>query len=128
MERKIKNSSNRSFGLLFFIVFIIIGLFPLIDMEKVRTWSIIISLIFLLLGIINSKFLTPLKILWIKFGFFIGKYVSIITMGIIFFLIITPIGLLMRLLGKDLLRLKKNNSNSYWLKKDNQNSSMKNQF
>ena len=128
MERKIKNSSNRSFGLLFFIVFIIIGLFPLINMEEVRTWSIIISLIFLLLGIINSKFLTPLKILWIKFGFFIGKYVSIITMGIIFFLIITPIGLLMRLSGKDLLRLKKNNSNSYWLKKDNQNSSMKNQF
>ena len=128
MERKIKNSSNRSFGLLFFIVFIIIGLFPLMNMEEVRTWSIIISLIFLLLGIINSKFLTPLKILWIKFGFFIGKYVSIITMGIIFFLIITPIGLLMRLLGKDLLRLKKNNSNSYWLKKDNQNSSMKNQF
>ena len=128
MQKNIKLPSNRNFGIVFFIVFLIIALWPILKQNEIRIWSIIISFIFLILGLLNSKFLIPLKILWIKFGFFIGKYVSIITMGIIFFLIITPIGVLMRLLGKDLLRLKKSNNNSYWLKKDNQNSSMKNQF
>jgi len=128
MQKNIKLPSTRNFGIVFFIVFLIIALWPILKQNEIRIWSIIISFIFLILGLLNSKFLIPLKILWIKFGFFIGKYVSIITMGIIFFLIITPIGVLMRLLGKDLLRLKKSNNNSYWLKKDNQNSSMKNQF
>ena len=124
----IKISSNRNFGIVFFIVFLIIALYPLIFNENIRLWSLIISLVFLILGLINSKILTPLNKAWMKFGLILGKIVSPLVMGIIFFFVVTPTGIIMRLLGKDLLNLKKNNKSTYWLKKNNQNNNMKNQF
>ena len=124
----IKISSNRSFGIVFFIVFLLIALYPLIHSEEIRFWSIIISLIFLVLGLLNSKILAPLNKLWFKFGIFLGKIISPLIMGIIFFLVVTPIGILMRLLGKDLLNLKYGKNKSYWIDKTGPKSKMKNQF
>ena len=124
----IKISSNRSFGIVFFVVFLLIALYPLANSEEIRIWSAIISLIFLALGLFNSKILTPLNKLWFKFGIFLGKIISPIIMGIIFFLVVTPIGLLMRSLGKDLINLKYNNNKSYWIEKKDTMSKMKNQF
>ncbi len=124
----IKISSNRSFGIVFFIVFLLIAIYPLTYSQDVRVWSAIISIIFLVLGLLNSKILTPLNKLWFKFGIFLGKIISPIIMGIIFFLVVTPIGLLMRLLGKDLINLKYNNNKSYWIEKKGPKSKMKNQF
>ena len=124
----IKISSNRSFGIVFFIVFLLIALYPLTYSQDIRIWSVIISIIFLVLGLFNSKILTPLNKLWFKFGIFLGKIISPIIMGIIFFLVVTPIGLLMRLLGKDLINLKYNNNKSYWIEKKGPESKMKNQF
>jgi hypothetical protein len=124
----LKISSNRSFGIVFFIVFLLIALYPLIHNEEIRIWSLIISLIFLILGLINSRILTPLNKLWFKFGILLGKVVSPIIMGIIFFLVVTPIGLIMRLLGKDLLNVKYNKNKTYWIEKNGPKSKMKNQF
>ena len=126
--KKIKISSNKSFGIVFFTFFLIIALWPLINDGNIRIWSLAVSIIFLILGIANAKILTPLNNLWFKFGLFLGKIVSPIVMGIIFFFVVTPTGIIMRFIGKDLLNLKKNNSNTYWIEKNNENSSMKNQF
>jgi len=124
----IKISSNRSFGIVFFIVFLLIALYPITYSEEIRVWSVIISLIFLVLGLLNSKILTPLNKLWFKFGILLGKIVSPLIMGIIFFLVVTPIGLIMRLFGKDVLNLKYNNNKSYWIEINGPKSKMKNQF
>ena len=124
----IKISSNRSFGIVFFIVFLLIALYPLTYDEEIRVWSVIISLIFLVLGLLNSKILTPLNKLWFKFGILLGKVVSPLIMGIIFFFVVTPIGFIMRLLGKDVLNLKYNKNKSYWIEKSGPKSKMKNQF
>ncbi len=123
-----KINSNRSFGIVFFLVFILIALYPIINQGEVRIWSIFISLFFLILGIINSTILTPLNKLWFKFGIFLGKMISPLIMGIIFFLVVTPIAFFMRLLGKDLLNLKFNNDKSYWIQKTGPKSKMKDQF
>ena len=125
---KVKKSSNKSFGIVFFIVFIIIGFWPLLDINTYRLWAIIIAVIFLTLGLMNSRLLTPLNILWFKFGIFLGKIVSPIVMGVIFFFVVTPIAILMRISKKDLLNLKFNNKETYWIKKSNYKSKMKNQF
>ncbi len=124
----IKISSNKSFGIVFFIVFLIIAFYPLTNQADIRIWSLIISLIFLLLGLLNSKILTPLNKLWFKFGIFLGKIVSPIIMGVIFFLVVTPTAYIMRILKKDLLNLKMNDSKSYWIEKKEPNRKMKNQF
>ena len=124
----VKIGSNRSFGIVFFIVFLLISIYPLINNENVRIWSLVISLIFLVLGILNSNILSPLNKLWFKFGIFLGKIISPIIMGIIFFLVVTPIGLIMRLIGKDVLNLKYSDSKSYWIEKTGPKSKMKNQF
>ena len=124
----LKISSNRSFGIVFFIVFILIAFYPLINQEEIRIWSVLISLLFLILGIINSKILTPLNKVWFKFGIFLGKIISPIVMGLIFFLVVTPIAFLMRMLKKDLLNLKFSKNNSYWIEKTDPKSTMKNQF
>ena len=123
-----KTSSNRSFGIVFFIVFLFISLYPLIYSGEIRIWSVIISFIFLVLGLFNSKILTPLNKYWFKFGIFLGKIISPMIMGIIFFLVVTPTGLIMRLLGRDVLNLKYNKSQSYWIEKNGPKSKMKNQF
>ena len=128
MEQQIKTSSNKSFGIVFFIVFLIIALYPLIKDGDLRLWSLIVSLIFLILGLTNSIILTPLNRLWFKFGIFLGKIVSPIILGTIFFLIVTPTGLLLRLFGKDVINLKYNKDNSYWIKKTGPKSNMKDQF
>ena len=126
-NKKIKISSNRSFGLFFFGIFLIISIWPLLDNKDIRIWSLIISLIFLILGILNSNILKPFNKIWFKFGIFLGKIVSPIIMGLVYFLVVTPTGFIMRFLGKDLLKLKKNKNNTYWLAK-NYKSSMKDQF
>ena len=124
----VKISSNRSFGIVFFVVFLIIALFPLINDGNIRLWSLFVSLAFLTLGLLNSKFLSPLNKIWFKFGLFLGKIISPMVMGLIFFFVVTPIGILMRILKKDLLNLKMNNNKSYWIEKSEPKSKMKNQF
>jgi len=128
MQKNIKLPSNRNFGIVFFIVFLIIALWPILKQNEIRIWSLIISFIFFVLGLINSKLLTPLNKLWFKFGILLGNIISPIVMGIVFFLVVTPTGLIMRFFRKDILKLKKNSSDSYWINKDNTNSSMRNQF
>ena len=125
---EIKISSNRSFGIVFFIVFLLIALYPLLKGNDLRIWSLLISFIFLALGLINSKILTPLNKLWFKFGLLLGRFVSPLIMGIIFFVVVTPIGIIMRLLKKDLLNLKYNKKETYWIDKSGPKSKMKNQF
>ena len=124
----VKIGSNRSFGIVFFIVFLLISIYPLINNEDIRIWSLLVSLIFLVLGLINSNILSPLNKLWFKFGIFLGKIISPLIMGIIFFLVVTPIGLIMRLFRKDILNLKYNKDKSYWIEKNGPKSKMKNQF
>jgi len=127
-NNNIKISSNQSFGVVFFVVFLLIALYPITYSGDIRIWSLIISLIFIILGLLNSKILTPLNKLWFKFGIFLGKIVSPLIMGVIFFFVVTPIGLIMRMLGKDVLNLKQNKDKSYWIEKNGPKSKMKNQF
>ena len=127
-HKDVKIGSNRSFGIVFFIVFLLISTYPLLKEENIRLWSLVISIIFLFLGLLNSNLLSPLNKIWFKFGLLLGKIVSPFVMGIIFFLVVTPIGIIMRLLKKDLLNLKFNKNNTYWIKKSDPKSKMKNQF
>ena len=126
--KKIKISSNRSFGIVFCAFFLIVSLYPLINEEPIRYWALIVSIIFLILGILNSNILSPLNKAWFKFGLFLGKIVSPIVMGIVFFAVVTPIALILKIMGKDLLNLKKSKINSYWIAKTGPKSKMKNQF
>jgi hypothetical protein len=127
-KNQIKISSNRSFALVFFIVFLIISIYPVFNSGDLRIWSSIVSLVFLILGIMNSKILTPLNKIWFKFGILLGIIVSPIVMGIVYFAVVFPTSLIMRSLGKDLLRLKKNIEKTYWVESTSSKSSMKNQF
>ena len=128
MQTKIKLPTNRNFGIVFSVVFLLIALWPLLKQNDVRIWSLIISIIFLILGLLNSNILLPLNKFWLRFGILLGNIVAPIVMGIVYFLVVTPTGLIMRMLRKDLLNLKKNNKNTYWIDKDNSNSNLKNQF
>ena len=122
-------SSNKSFGILFFIVFIIIGLYPLLNDQSVRVWSLIIGLIFLFLGIINSILLMPLTALWFKLGIILGKFIAPVIMGIVYFIVVFPTSLLLKLFKKNYLNIKYNkNTNSYWINVKSKITSMKNQF
>ena len=125
---KLKKSSNRSFGVLFFIVFFLVAFWPLLNSEPIRLWSLVVSIIFFILGIFNSKFLNPLNKIWIKFGELLGKIIAPIVMAIVFFIILTPLSLLIRLFGKDLLKLRFSQVNSYWIKREKNVGSMKKQF
>ena len=122
-----KISSNRSFGLVFFVLFLAISLWPLLGGKDLRIWALVFSVIFLILGILNSKILQPLNKIWFLFGLFLGNIVSPIVMSAVFFLVVTPTGFLVRLFGKDLLKLKKNNRSTYWIMKEYK-SNMKDQF
>ena len=124
----IKISTNRSFGVVFFVVFLLIAIYPLTHSGDIRIWSAIISFIFLVLGLLNSRILTPLNKIWFKFGIILGKIISPVIMAIIFFLVVTPTGLIMRILRKDILNLKYNQNKSYWIEKEGPKSKMKNQF
>tara|TARA_Y100001958_G_C20927040_1_gene338936 strand:+ start:40 stop:417 length:378 start_codon:yes stop_codon:yes gene_type:complete len=123
-----KIASNRSFGLVFFVVFFIIALWPLLNGDSIRLWSAIIASVFLILGAINSKLLNPLKILWIKFGEKLGRIIAPIIMALVYFIVLTPIGILMRILGKDLLNLKYSKEKTYWIVRDKNIGPMKRQF
>ena len=124
----IKISSNRSFGIVFFIIFLLISVYPLLYNENIRIWSLIISIIFLFLGIMNSRILTPFNHIWFKFGLVLGRFISPLIMGLVFFFVVTPIGLLMRVFKKDLLNLRFDNNDTYWINKQEPKSKMKDQF
>ena len=127
MSIKIKISSNKSFGIVFFVVFLAISFYPLINNNDYRLWSLILSLIFLILGLMNSSILTPLNLIWFKFGMLLARFISPIIMALVFFCVVTPTGLIMKLFNKDLLRLKKKRIKSYWIERKTK-SEMKNQF
>jgi hypothetical protein len=126
--KNIKISSNRSFGIVFFIFFLILSIYPLFKDGNFRIWTLILSIVFLILGLLNSSILSPLNKIWFKFGILLGNFISPIVMGIIFFFVVTPTSIIMKILNKDLLNLKKNNKKSYWIKKSEIKSKMKNQF
>ena len=124
-----KRSSNRSFGLVFFFVFLVIAFWPMLNSGAPNYYLILFSLIFLFLGLINSKFLTPLNNLWIKFGELLGMIIAPVVMGLVYFIILTRISLLIRILGKDLLNLKYSNKNeTYWIKRKKNTGTMDKQF
>ncbi len=127
-NEKIKIGSNKSFGIVFFILFLFIGLYPILNNNSIRLWSIVIAALFLILGIFNSKLLSPLNKIWYKFGILLSKLISPLIIGLIFFFVVTPTGLLMRIIGKDLLNLKFNKKKSYWINKSDLNDNMKNQY
>ena len=127
MIKKIKVSSNKSFGVVFFVFFLAVSFYPLINNGEFRLWALITAIIFLTLGMVNSTILTPLNILWFKFGMILGRIVSPIIMALVFFCVVTPTGLVMKLFNKDLLKLKKKNKKSYWIERKSK-SEMKNQF
>jgi len=128
MNNNIKISSNRSFGLVFFAVFTLISFFPLLKDGEIKTWSLLIGLIFLVLGLLKSKLLTPLNKIWFKFGILLGNFISPIIMGLVFFAVVTPTSFIMKVFGKNLLNLKRTDKKSYWIEKSTIKSKMKNQF
>ena len=122
-------SSNKSFGLLFFVVFLILGLWPLKNGENLNFYFITASIIFLILGLINSKLLSPLNKSWIKLGEILGIIIAPIVMALVYFVVLTPISIIVRIFGKDLLNLKfLKEKESYWIKRKKSVSSMKKQF
>ena len=127
MKKKSINS-NKSFGILFFIVFFLYGIWPILSSNEIRIWSLSIGIIFLILGLLNSKLLTPFHNLWLKFGTLLGRIVSPIVMFLIYFVFITPLAVIIRLFGKDLLRTKFSKDSSYWIKREKNIGSMKKQF
>ena len=121
-------TTNRNFGIVFCIFFLIIALWPVLSENQIRIWSVILSILFFVLGIINSKLLTPLNNMWFKFGILLGKVISPIIMAFVFFFIVFPTGLIMRLIKKDILNLKFNKKDTYWNNREKKKSSMKRQF
>ena len=122
-------NSNRSFGLLFFIVFIVVGLWPTIKGEEANIYLILISLFFLIFGLINSKILSPFNKAWVKFGEILGLIIVPIIMALVYFIILTPISLILRMFGKDLLGLKfMKKQDTYWIKRVKKLGTMKKQF
>jgi hypothetical protein len=123
-----KRSSEKSFGILFSIIFFIIAVWPLLETNTIRFWALLLSIIFLVLALIKPEFLKPLNIGWIKFGELLGKIIAPIVMCLIFFLILTPISFIVRIFGKDLLKLKFSKDNSYWIKREKNITTMDKQF
>ena len=129
MQTKIKLPTNRNFGIVFSIVFLIISLWPLLSQNEIRIWSLTISGIFFILGIFNSKLLLPLNKIWFKFGMLLGNFIAPIVMGVIYFIILTPLSFLVRFFGKDLLNLKFSNKvKTYWIKRVKDLGPMDKQF
>ena len=126
-EIKINKKNNITFGILFFIFFLIIGLYPLASVGVIRIWSVVLSLVFLIITIIRPNLFTFLNRSWIQFGIFLGKIISPIVMGLVFFFVVTPIGILVRILKKDVMGLKRGAS-SYWINRKDKLQSMKKQF
>ena len=123
----IKSKENITFGILFFIFFLIIGFYPLKSGGVIRVWSVVLSLVFLIITIIRPNLFTFLNKLWVKFGILLGKIMSPIVMGFVFFFVVTPIGIFVRIFKKDVMGLKRGAS-SYWINKEDKIQSMKKQF
>ena len=124
-----KSGSIKSFGIVFFFVFIIIGLYPLLNDHGIRVWSIIVSFIFLFLGIVNSPILKPLNLIWFKFGLFLGKFIAPIVMGFVYFIVVFPTFLLLKIFKKNYLNIRyEKNKTSYWINIRNKKTTMKDQF
>jgi len=126
-EIKINKKNNITFGIIFFIFFLIIGFYPLVSVGVIRIWSVVLSLVFLIITIIRPNLFTFLNRRWIQFGIFLGKIISPIVMGLVFFFVVTPIGILVRILKKDVMGLKRGAS-SYWINREDKLQSMKKQF
>jgi len=125
----IKINSNRSFGIVFFVVFLLVSLYPLLNNHEIRIWSLIVGFIFLFLGMVSSPVLKPLNLIWFKFGLFLGKFISPIVMGIVYFIVVFPTFLLLKIFKKNYLNLKYDrNRSSYWINVKDKNSTMKDQF
>ena len=123
----IKRKDNIAFGILFFILFLIIGLYPLKSEGLIRIWSVVLSLVFLIITIIRPNLFTFINKLWIQFGILLGKIISPIIMGLVFFFVVTPIGILVRIFKKDVMGLKRG-ANTYWINREDKVQSMKKQF
>jgi hypothetical protein len=123
-----KQSSEKSFGILFFIIFILIALWPLLSGETIKVWALVLSILFLLITFLKRDLLKPLNKIWIKFGELLGKIIPPIVMALIFFFILTPTSIIVRLFGKDLLKLKTSKGKSYWIKREKNINSMDRQF
>ena len=118
-EEHSEGSSDRSFGFVFAAVFVLVALMPLIHGHAVRWWSASLAVLFALVAWMQPALLSHLNKGWTRFGLLLGAVVSPIALGVLFFLVITPIGLLMRLTGKDPLRLKFERSDeSYWIRRE----------
>ena len=125
----IKAGSNKSFGIVFFVVFLLVSLYPLLNNHEIRIWSLIVGFIFLFLGMVSSPVLKPLNLIWFKFGLFLGKFISPIVMGIVYFIVVFPTFLLLKIFKKNYLNLKYDrNRSSYWINVKDKNSTMKDQF
>jgi hypothetical protein len=125
--KDIKRKDNITFGALFFVFFLVIGLYPLKTFGTVRIWALVLSLLFLIITIIRPNLFTFLNRLWIKFGIFLGKMISPLVMGLVFFFVVTPIGILIRILKKDVMGLKRGAS-TYWINREDKVQSMRKQF
>ena len=124
-----KTSSEKKFGILFFIVFLIIGISPIFTSNSVRFWSLSLAVIFLIISYVNPSLLKPLNQIWIKFGELLGRFIAPIAMLIIFFFILTPISLIVRIFKKDLLNCNfSKKRDSYWYKREKNLRSMDKQF
>jgi hypothetical protein len=123
----VKRKDNITFGILFFILFLIIGLYPLKSEGLIRIWSVVLSLVFLIITIIRPNLFTFINKLWIQFGILLGKIISPVVMGLVFFFVVTPIGILVRIFKKDVMGLKRD-ANTYWIKREDKLQSMKKQF
>lgn len=121
-------NKNRGFGILFFVVFLILALWPLKNDYNINIYFLFVAIVFLILGILNSKILSPLNRVWIKFGIFLGIFISPIVMAIVYFFVLTPISLMLKIFRKDILGLRFNKQASYWVKRKNNIGTMKNQF
>ena len=125
----IKSGSIKGFGLVFFFVFTIIALYPLLNNNGIRFWSLIVGFIFLFLGLVNSPLLKPLNLIWFKFGLFLGKLIAPIIMGIVYFIVVFPTFLILKLFKRNYLNIKyEKNKSSYWINVENKQTTMRDQF
>lgn len=128
----IQVGSEKSFGIVFAVVFAIIALWPLVDAHPVRWWALIVAFVFLVAAFIAQPLLKPLNLLWFKFGLLLYKVVNPVVMGLLYYLTVVPMGLAMRACGKDPLnRSFDADAKSYWIERDPPGpapESMKNQF
>ena len=126
---KNKKVNNLSFGILFFIVFLILGFYPMYKGDNPNIYFLILSLPFIILGLLNSRILTPFNMAWIKLGEILGLIIAPIVMAIVYFIVLTPISLIVRVFGKDILNMKLDKKlESYWINRKKNLGSMKKQF